>query len=278
MKSVTIYCFSYVALALTEAFAITPAMAETKTWTDWHYDSSVDPETNTVSSKAEVVVEEGDDGDLYALNFFCIGKRFAASFRAADRHFKTGDIAVTWKSNHGKRHIEKKWQVVAGSDQVIYAQSPQDLMVKMLKGKEFDVQVTDAMGKSVAVTFPVFGAQPAIEDALSSCSGKGGPKFSRVPVERDALYLLLTTNGDLIYPTKARRNRKDGYAELSFSVTEKGTVTDAKILSEDPPGFGFGEAAVATVERWSYKPEIKEGVAVARKGIRMRLTFKLTRK
>ena len=264
------------ALVLSVTATVPIGSASAKTWTDWHYDTSVDPKTNVVSSKAEVVVKEGDKEDLYSLSIFCAGKKFAVSFRSATRHFKTGNIEVTWKPSPGKRHDEKHWQVLEGANQVIYAESPQDLMFRMLKGKKFEVRVADAMGEPVRVTFPVFGVQPTIEDALSSCSGKDGAKFRRFSVERDAFYLLLSTNGGLIYPLRARQKWKQGRADVSFDITEKGTVTNAAILSEDPPDWGFGEAAVATVERWKYKPELRDGKPAKRVGIQMRLSFKLS--
>ena len=79
------------ALVLSVTATVPIGSASAKTWTDWHYDTSVDPKTNVVSSKAEVVVKEGDKDDLYTLSIFCAGSRFAASFTSATHHFKTGE-------------------------------------------------------------------------------------------------------------------------------------------------------------------------------------------
>jgi protein TonB len=113
--------------------------------------------------------------------------------------------------------------------------------------------------------------------AFTNPSGmKGGVKLGAPSSDRDAMSLLITTNGDLVYPNRARSAGKEGYAVIEYTVSQTGQVVDPQVISEDPPGWGFGDAAIKTVLRWRYQPKIVDGKPVARPGIRMRLAFKLS--
>jgi len=103
-----------------------------------------------------------------------------------------------------------------------------------------------------------------------------GVKLAPPSSDRDAMSMLITTNGDLVYPNRARAAGKEGYADIQFTVSRTGTVVDPMVLSEDPPGWGFGDAAVKTVLRWRYQPKVENGQAVERPGIQVRLRFNLS--
>ncbi len=104
----------------------------------------------------------------------------------------------------------------------------------------------------------------------------GGVKLNAPSSDRDAMSMLITTNGDLVYPNRARAAGKEGYADIQFTVSRTGTVVNPSIISEDPPGWGFGDAAVKTVLRWRYQPKIENGQPVERPGIQVRLRFTLS--
>lgn len=56
------------------------------------------------------------------------------------------------------------------------------------------------------------------------------------------------------YPPLAEPAGIAGKAKVEVSVDSKGFVTGAKLLSEDPQGFGFGEAALVAGRRWTFEP------------------------
>lgn len=64
------------------------------------------------------------------------------------------------------------------------------------------------------------------------------------------------------YPTDAENAGITGYADILITVDENGSVTSAKIVEENPQGFGFGDAAAAAVYKWRFRPAEKENIPV----------------
>ncbi len=63
-------------------------------------------------------------------------------------------------------------------------------------------------------------------------------------------------------PVLAQNARKSGQARIYFLVDENGTVAQARVMSETPPGLGFGEAAAAAIRATRFRPATKHGVPV----------------
>lgn len=63
-------------------------------------------------------------------------------------------------------------------------------------------------------------------------------------------------------PAAALRAGKDGKATIQCTVSVEGALKRCRVLSEEPAGFGFGQAAVALSSQFLMKPEIKNGKAV----------------
>ncbi|MDH4071957.1 MAG: energy transducer TonB [Gammaproteobacteria bacterium] len=64
------------------------------------------------------------------------------------------------------------------------------------------------------------------------------------------------------YPMKARQDRIEGYVLLRFVVTETGSVADPEVLRAVPPGI-FDRAAIRSVLRWKYQPQLVDGEPVS---------------
>lgn len=67
----------------------------------------------------------------------------------------------------------------------------------------------------------------------------------------------------LVYPPIALRSGLEGIVYLELYIDRDGQVRRIKILKENPPGRGFGEAAVRAFEGLSGKPAQANGEAVA---------------
>jgi len=46
--------------------------------------------------------------------------------------------------------------------------------------------------------------------------------------------------------------------DAHYVVDTDGSVAKALVIKEDPPGWGFGNAALAAVKKWKYKPAGRE--------------------
>ena len=111
-------------------------------------------------------------------------------------------------------------------------------------------------------------AAPSIDTRAGLTSGLG---FSIGGTDQDVMPLV-RINPD--YPPRAQSRGIQGWVVVQFTITPAGTVKDAKIVDGEPKGV-FDDAAVAAVSRWKYNPKVEEGVAVERRGVQVKLTFKL---
>ncbi len=80
------------------------------------------------------------------------------------------------------------------------------------------------------------------------------PEYARAPTEADYL---------AAYPPAALKARISGAAWIHCNVAIDGKVTDCTIISEDPPGLGFGSAAISLVTRIGSTPKTRDGEPVA---------------
>jgi len=64
------------------------------------------------------------------------------------------------------------------------------------------------------------------------------------------------------YPMAAQVSRIEGFVLLRFTVTETGSVADPEVLRSEPPGI-FDRAAIRSVMRWKYQPQLANGRPVA---------------
>lgn len=62
------------------------------------------------------------------------------------------------------------------------------------------------------------------------------------------------------YPAALLDEAKDGQALITFVITTEGTVADPVVISADNPAFG--EAALAVLPQWRFKPAIRNGEVV----------------
>jgi TonB family protein len=82
--------------------------------------------------------------------------------------------------------------------------------------------------------------------------------------DRDADWLKKPTEKDLlaVFPRAALKAGIGGSAVVSCIVTVQGALRDCHVKSEDPPGKGFGEAALVLTRQFQMRPSIKNGVPV----------------
>ena len=76
------------------------------------------------------------------------------------------------------------------------------------------------------------------------------------------------------YPAAAMRVRQDGQARIACTVTPDGHLTDCSVVSEDPPAFGFGDAALKLAHLFIMKTQTADGHSTAGSHIVVPINFK----
>jgi protein TonB len=103
-----------------------------------------------------------------------------------------------------------------------------------------------------------------VSSALSGVSISGAGSRDVVP--------LVRINPD--YPQRALSRGIEGWVQVQFTITETGSVADAKVVAADPPNI-FDDAAIKAILRWRYNPMVEDGTPVARPGMQTILRFNL---
>ena len=112
-------------------------------------------------------------------------------------------------------------------------------------------------------------AAPSVDTKIGVSGGLG---FNVAGTDTEEMPLV-RINPD--YPPRAQSRGVQGWVVVQFTITPQGTVKDAKVVDGEPKGM-FDDAAINAVSRWKYNPKVQEGVAVERRGVQVKLTFKLT--
>ncbi|GGI75514.1 energy transducer TonB [Shewanella gelidii] len=93
---------------------------------------------------------------------------------------------------------------------------------------------------------------------------------------------MMTRDGDVApivrippqWPIKALRDGKEGWVQLSFSITETGSTADVKVIKAEPKRL-FNKSAIKALKKWKYKPKIVDGKPMKRTGLTVQLDFSL---
>ncbi|WP_250461120.1 energy transducer TonB [Microbulbifer litoralis] len=103
-----------------------------------------------------------------------------------------------------------------------------------------------------------------------------GPGFDPSIVSRAPVPIFKTAPQ---YPRVALRRGLEGYVVVEFTITANGSVRDARAIagydSAGQPTEIFNRSAVAAVERFKYQPQLEDGVAVERTGVRNRIRYRM---
>lgn len=76
-----------------------------------------------------------------------------------------------------------------------------------------------------------------------------------------------------IYPKAALAARLGGRATIHCGVAVTGDLTDCRVISEDPVGNGFGDAALALAPKFKMKPQLRDGVPTPNGQINLPIVF-----
>lgn len=75
------------------------------------------------------------------------------------------------------------------------------------------------------------------------------------------------------YPRALANQNIEGWVVVQFTITEEGMVQNSTVVTADPAGTQFDEAALAAVGRYRFEPPMLDGQPVAVHNIAVRINF-----
>ena len=67
------------------------------------------------------------------------------------------------------------------------------------------------------------------------------------------------------FPARAKKLGVSGYVKVMIVIDAYGEVSQANVMSLDPPGYGFENEALKAVRQWKFSPAQLGGYPVAQK-------------
>jgi len=101
----------------------------------------------------------------------------------------------------------------------------------------------------------------------------GGPSLGTgvATVDTDTIPLVRV---EPTYPIRAQERGIEGWVQVEFTISPRGTVVDPKVTAYEPSSI-FNQSALRAVRRWKYNPKIVDGKPVSRPGVKVLLDFDL---
>ncbi len=75
------------------------------------------------------------------------------------------------------------------------------------------------------------------------------------------------------FPRRAAQRGQEGYVVVEFTIAADGSVKDPVVV--EASSSVFEREAIRAILRWKYRPQIRDGRAADRAGVRVRLDFQL---
>ncbi|MBS0360913.1 MAG: energy transducer TonB [Proteobacteria bacterium] len=107
--------------------------------------------------------------------------------------------------------------------------------------------------------------------------GAGLPPNAGVSVITNPDWRHGPSGADLIrsYPKAALAAHLEGRAVLHCGVAATGDLMGCRVVSEDPAGYGFGEAALSLAPKFKMKPQLRDGAPTSEGQINLPIHFSL---
>lgn len=106
---------------------------------------------------------------------------------------------------------------------------------------------------------------------LNALSGSDNISIGTGSVDSDVIPLVRIQPA---YPERAKERGIEGWVEIEFTISPRGTVENPQIIAYHPSSI-FNNSALRAIKRWKYNPRIVNGKPVPRTGVKVHLDFTL---
>lgn len=170
----------------------------------------------------------------------------------------------------------------------IYSKKSAAMLKNILEGSFY--KNTEVSDRNFAKQFPDYDFTQKQKDADRPAGRQAGTRkksptsestaASRATLESEGdKPMKLKTSPKLLaksmpkFPRAAKRRGMQGVVEISYKVSTNGRPTDIKIIREEPPGYGFGEASLTALEKYKFEPATEDGSPVMSEPQKLRFKF-----
>jgi protein TonB len=101
---------------------------------------------------------------------------------------------------------------------------------------------------------------------------RAAPKLGGAPVSDRSEVPLVRLNPQ--YPIRAAQDGIEGYVRMRFDIDPDGNVKNITVVDAKPRGV-FETAATRAMSKWRYRAKVVNGQPTWRRGILVRMPFKL---
>lgn len=152
------------------------------------------------------------------------------------------------------------------------------------KEEPIKVDLTPSLTEALAAPNSLTGDLKSLSAGVvtDSSSGSGGMNITQGEVSSNQL--VQETGGEKraaraisvvnpVYPQSAQARGIEGYVILEIGISERGQVTETRVISAKPSGL-FEQVAIEAVKKWGFEPAIENGKPVA-SIIKQKVNFEL---
>lgn len=141
-----------------------------------------------------------------------------------------------------------------------------------------------SLSSSLAAPTSLGGDLKSLSAGVVSESSGGGGGMNITQGEASTAQLVAETDGQSrparaiqvvnpVYPQSAQARGIEGYVILEIVISERGMVSEARILNAEPQGL-FDQVAIEAIKKWTFEPGIENGKTVISR-IKQKVNFEL---
>jgi protein TonB len=162
-------------------------------------------------------------------------------------------------------------QKLMGREQQLAEQQQQQAEQQALQAQQ--KAAADQLARQQQAAQQAAASQAAAEKAAQASPTTPQAPPAPVPQAVQIQDAVLVNAAKPRYPTVAQRRNQEGWVDVEFTVGIDGQVADAHVVDAQPKHV-FDRAATDAVERWEYKPALRNGQPMA-VTMRRRIVFSL---
>lgn len=240
---------------------------------EWRYNREVDPLDDSVWAAAGA---GGDNGGGVVVS--CDGVRLRARVFTAASELRD-PAPVRYRFDQGEP-FSAQW---SSQSDLVSAPDPYAFARQLMEGDRLIFEITDFFGVPQRTTVQLAGSGSQIRRVLAECpaaevvadAALGEQERARLEALADAaaagteltdpVWVARPGSPDLsrFYPPRAAEREVGGRVVVRCLATGTGSLSACRIVAEDPPGLGFGQATLRLVSRYRMQPRSASGVTVA---------------